>query len=136
MLGTLYRATACEISVSPRDIASNTHCLNSFKNLDLESDLSELYDSFDVIHVRAVASQVNSLHREPTSLYVEAKETPRRQIVDFERVTGQLFNALKPHGVLLLVAGEQCFYGPDRSPLPQDQSLMQRAMRLLHEYTL
>ncbi|KIO28610.1 hypothetical protein M407DRAFT_6657 [Tulasnella calospora MUT 4182] len=111
------QAVVTGVDVKPIDLNDFGTSIPSncfFRNLDLESDLSDLRNSFDVIHVRAVASQ----------------------IVDFQRVVDQLFNALKPHGVLLLVAGDQCLYGPNRSPLPQDQSLMQKAMRLLHEYTL
>ncbi|KAG8898615.1 hypothetical protein FRC01_010844, partial [Tulasnella sp. 417] len=111
------QAVVTGLDVKPIDLKDCGDSIPSncfWRNLDLEGDLGILENSFDVIHVRAVASQ----------------------IVNFERVVEQLFKALKPHGLLLLVAGEQSFYGPDRLPLPQDQCSTQKAMRLLHEYTL
>ncbi|KAG8939849.1 hypothetical protein FRC04_005943 [Tulasnella sp. 424] len=111
------RATVTGVDVKPIDLKDSGRSIPNncfFQILDLETDLSGLQNSFDVIHVRSVASQ----------------------IVDFERAVDQLFKALKPNGVLVLVAGDQSFYAADRSPLPQDQSVMQRAMRVLHEATL
>ncbi|KAG8896924.1 hypothetical protein FRC00_005043, partial [Tulasnella sp. 408] len=54
------QAVVTGLDVKPIDLKDSADSIPSncfFKNLDLESDLSELYDSFDVIHVRAVASQ-------------------------------------------------------------------------------
>ncbi|KAG9009079.1 hypothetical protein FRB90_008574 [Tulasnella sp. 427] len=111
------RATVTGIDVKPIDLEADRRSVPSnclFKIMDLESDLSELERSFDVIHVRSVASQ----------------------ILDFPRVVDQLFKALRPGGVLLLVAGEQGLYGPNRLPMALEQSAIHKAMRLLHEYTI